>query len=121
MTAKKTGRPEHVPTKLTRDTVSLHAMVGTPQEQICDILDITEKTLRKHYRKELDLSLAKANASIGGKLYGKAMAGDSAAIFFWMKTRAGFSEKQEIDMTSSDNSMTPSVIHRIIIENSKKD
>lgn len=99
----------HEPTKATRDTVSLHALVGTPQEVIAGVLGIDAKTLRKYYREELDHSLAKANATIGGSLFNKAKSGDTSAMMFWLKTRAGFRERQEVDHTSSDGSMTPSV------------
>ena len=97
----------HEPTDAQRQIVQLHATIGTPQTVIADILDIDPKTLRKHYRAELDQATAKANATIGGALFNKAKSGDTAAMIFWMKTRAGWREKQEIDHTSSDGSMTP--------------
>jgi len=92
------GNPAHKPTDLERQTVSLHAMVGTPQEDIASIIGIDSKTLRKHYREELDHALYKANATIGGSLFNKAKSGDTAAAIFWLKTRAGFKEisQQEI-------------------------
>jgi hypothetical protein len=93
--SKKVGRKPHEPTKQTIELVSLHATMGTDQETIADLLDIDSKTLRKHYRKELDHSVAKANAKMGGVLYNKALAGDTTAMIFWMKTRAGFREKQD--------------------------
>ena len=92
---KKSTKPKHEPTKAQRDTVTLHAMVGTPQEDIARVLNIDAKTLRKYYRDELDLALAKANATIGGSLFQKAKNGDTSAQIFWLKTRAGFKEKQE--------------------------
>jgi len=104
------SRKSHSPTNATREVVKLHAMIGTRQEVIADILDIDPKTLRKHYRKELDHSLAQANAQIGGHLFNKAKGGDTAAQIFWMKTRAGWREKQEIDHTSSDGSLAPTQI-----------
>ena len=55
------------------------------------------KTLRLHYRDELDLSLAKANATIGGALFNKAKGGDTAAMIFWMKTQAGWKEKSVVE------------------------
>lgn len=93
--AKKQGRQAHEPTKAQRDTVTLHAMVGTPQEDIARVLGISDRTLRKYYRDELDLALAKANATIGGSLFNKAKSGDTSAQMFWLKTRAGFRERQE--------------------------
>jgi hypothetical protein len=101
--------PTHEPSKATRDTVSLHAMVGTPQETIASILNIDAKTLRKYYREELDHALAKANATIGGSLFNKAKNGDTAAQTFWLKTRAGFREKQDINHSSEDGSMSPRI------------
>jgi hypothetical protein len=100
----------HVPTEAARQTVSLHATVGNPQAVIAQVLGIDEKTLRKHYREELDLAGAKATAAIGGTLFNKAKGGDTAAMIFWMKTRAGWSETNRLDHTSTDGTMTPTVI-----------
>ena len=99
--------PPHEPTDTGRKLVELHAMIGTPQETIASILGIDPKTLRKHYREELDHALAHANATIGGALFNKARDGDIAAQIFWMKTRAKWRERQELDLTSSDRSMSP--------------
>ena len=87
----------HVPTDAQRHLVALHATVGTTQATIADILGIDDKTLRKHYREELDQSMAKANAQIGGVLFNKAKAGDTAAAIFWMKTRAGWRETNVLE------------------------
>ena len=101
------ARPEHEPTPATRQLVQLHATIGTQQSVIADIIGIDAKTLRKHYRTELDHATAQANAAIGGALFNKAKGGDTAAMIFWMKTRAGWRETQVVDNTSSDGSMTP--------------
>lgn len=106
----------HKPTPEQRQLVQLHATIGTTHEVIADIIGIDAKTLRKHYRIELDLASAKANAAIGGALFNKAKGGDTTAMIFWMKTRAGWREKQEVDLTSSDGSMTPQVIERVIVQ-----
>jgi hypothetical protein len=101
------SRNSYEPTTESRKLVQVHATIGTQQAVIADILGIDAKTLRKHYREELDQSMAQANAQIGGALFSKAKGGDTAAMIFWMKTRAGWREKQEVDHTSSDGSMTP--------------
>ena len=100
-------RHPHEPTQAQRQLVQLHATIGTQQHVIADILGIDAKTLRLHYRSELDHAMAQANATIGGALFNKAKGGDTAAQIFWMKTRAGWRERQEIDHTSSDGSMSP--------------
>ena len=119
--ARSAGKPPHEPTHASRELVKLHAMVGTPQEIIAKVLNIDSKTLRKHYRHELDVALSKANAQVGGALYNKAVKGDTAAAIFWLKTRAGFRERQEIDHTSSDGSLAPSRIEIIAPNVNSKD
>ena len=87
-----TGRKPHEPTKSCRQLVELHSTIGTPQYIIADILGINKTTLLKYYRKELDLACHKANAQVGGALFKKAVSGDTAAMIFWMKTRAKWRE-----------------------------
>jgi len=104
------------PSKESRQLVQLHATIGTPQAVIADILGIDGKTLTKYYRAELDQALARANASVGGALFNKATKGDTAAMIFWMKTRAGWKEQHQVDHTSSDGTMTPQIIERVIVQ-----
>ena len=94
------SRKPHEPSKESRQLVQLHATIGTPQNVIADILGIDDKTLRLYYREELDQALARANASVGGALFNKATKGDTAAMIFWMKTRAGWREKLEVEQTN---------------------
>jgi hypothetical protein len=88
------SRVPHEPTQHSRELVRLHTTVGTTQAHIAQILGIDLKTLRKWYRHDLDLSKARANATIGGALFNKAKGGDTAAMIFWMKTQAGWREKE---------------------------
>lgn len=105
------SRKPHEPTPASRQLVQLHATIGTTQETIASILGIDPKTLRLYYREELDHASAQANATIGGALFNKAKSGDTTAMIFWMKTRAGWREKHDINHTSSDGSMTPKAIN----------
>jgi len=100
----------HKPDRISRELVSLHATVGTTHETIAKILGIDPKTLYRHYRQELDESLAKANATIGGALFNKAKGGDTSSMIFWLKTRARWRETTHIDHSSTDGSMRPTTI-----------
>lgn len=99
----------HKPTKGQRDTVILHARVGTPQPIIAQVIGICETTLRKHYRAELDVSLHTANADVGGALYNKAINGDTTAQIFWLKTQAGMRERKE-EPAPQDNNITINLV-----------
>jgi len=101
------SRKPHEPTDDTRQTVRMFSSIGTDQEIIARVLGIDAKTLRKWYRDELDIAGAEATAAVGGALYEKALGGDTAAMIFWMKTRAGWKETKVVDQTSSDGTMTP--------------
>jgi len=101
------GRKPHAPSDAQRKLVQLHATVGTTQEMIARVIGIDKKTLRLHYRDELDLSTVNANATIGGKLFNKAKGGDTASMIFWLKTRAGWREKSDVNLISEDRSMSP--------------
>jgi len=109
----------HTPTEETREAVRSHTRSGTRQEEICSLLGITDKTLRKHYKEELAASLAEANNIVAGKLFEKASNGDNACMFFWLKTRAGYRETENKNYISEDGSMTPQKIE--IVPYSKKD
>jgi len=95
--AKKVTKPSHKPNEEQRKMVAQYTAVGTPQIDVARVLNIDVKTLRKHYREELDTAATKANANVGGKLYNKAMAGDTTAAIWWSKTRMGWKEKSEVE------------------------
>tara|TARA_E500000318_G_C3495241_1_gene186112 strand:- start:71 stop:358 length:288 start_codon:yes stop_codon:yes gene_type:complete len=82
-------------------------------EQIAKIIGVSEKTLRKHYREELELGRVKANATIGGALFNSAKEGNTAAQIFWLKTRAGWRETNRIEHGIDDGTIKPTVIQLI--------
>ena len=85
---------QHEPTAETRSNVKALASVGTTQEHIAIYLDIDVKTLRKHYRRELDTALILANSNVAKSLYKNANEGNVTAQIFWLKTKGGWSEKK---------------------------
>lgn|SRR5574343_219444 len=96
------ARAQHAPTKQTREVVRAYTLAGTAQEIIAARLEIDAKTLRKHYREELDYALAEANAVVSKTLLAKAKAGDTVAMLFWLKTRAGWKEAREEQQKPDD-------------------
>ena len=106
----KGGRPSHQPTDASRKQAESMAGYGIPADDIALSLDISAPTLRKHYRRELDLGHVKANSAVAQSLYKKALADGASSVtaaIFWLKTRAGWKETSIHDHMSSDGSMTP--------------
>ena len=91
------GRPPHEPSSATRRMVEHHAAIGTLHQQIAKILGLPLNTLKKHYREELDLGLARANAVVSGTLFAEAKKGNITAAIFWLKTRAGWRETAKVE------------------------
>ena len=86
------SRKAHQPDPAQRRQVETLAAYGIPADDISRVVAIDAKTLRKHYRDELDLGTTKANAQVAGFLFNSARNGNVTAQIFWLKTRAGWKE-----------------------------
>jgi transposase len=96
------GRPAHQPTEQNRLQVKTLAAVGIRHEDIATKLGICADTLTKYYRQELDDGRVDANAQIGKSLYEQAKNGNTTAMIFWLKTRAGWKETMVNEHTGAD-------------------
>jgi len=89
------ARPSHRPDPAQRRQVEAMAGYGIPEADIACVLEIDAKTLRRHYRRELDHGHMKATAKVAENLYKKATGEGREAVvaaIFWLKTRAGWKE-----------------------------
>ncbi len=89
------ARPSHQPLPALCRQVEAMAGYGVPEIDIARVVGIDAKTLRKHYRDELDNGHVKANAKVAENLYRKATGEGREAVtaaIFWLKTRAGWKE-----------------------------
>ena len=66
------GRRSHIPDERGRRQVEALAAYGVPETDIARVVGIDPKTLRKHYRDELDLGATKATAKVAEFLFRKA-------------------------------------------------
>lgn len=83
----------HEPTDETRKLAKTLSGLGVPQDDIATLIGVSKPTLHKHYREDLDKGMAEANAKVAGSLFNQATNGNTAAAIFWMKSRAGWTEK----------------------------
>jgi hypothetical protein len=93
---------EHEPTEQTRKLVESSSGLGLPHESIAVLVGIDDKTLRKHYRRELDTGKAKAHVKIAQTLYQKATAGDTTSLIWWTKSQMRWSETVKQEVTGAD-------------------
>lgn len=90
------------PTDMQRHTVRMMVAGGIQEAKIVTCIrnektnaPITPKTLRKHFRFELDNGLSTANSDVVANLFNMTKESATAAIF-WLKTRARWKESVEV-------------------------
>ena len=104
----------YTPTEEQRRMVKVISGFGIPQTDIASQVGIDTKTLRKHFREELDRRMTEANMRVSQSLFTMATTGGSvAAAIFWMKARAGWREKHPEE--PGEEEKTTVVIHRFVV------
>ena len=96
------GRPPYIKTEDDAKLVEALAIAGVTQTLIAQRVKISEPTLRQYFRIHLDTSKARANAVISQALFKKAKDGNVVAQIFWLKTQAGWKEKNYHELTGKD-------------------
>jgi len=122
------GRRAHKPDQFHRRQVEAMAAFGVPELNIARVVGIDAKTLRKHYREELDTGQTKATAKVAESLFRKATSDGHQSVtaaIFWLKTRGGWREApqahevQLLDLTSIPEDelvRTLEILRRIVRE-----
>ena len=76
---------------------------GIPQLEIAAVIGISDRTLHKVFRDEIDKAATEANAKVAEVCFRMATSGTvPAATFFWLKTRAGWREVMRQEHTGGD-------------------
>jgi hypothetical protein len=95
--AYKSGRITIEITDAMRADVRRFAEIGTPYAIIARIMGMSATTLKRRCRAELDAGVEVANARIALTLFETAMNGNTTAMLWWEKTRAGRREGSTSD------------------------
>ena len=83
---------------------------GVPHDDIALVVKCSPPTLRKRFRNELDVAAIEANTRVAQTLYQQAtQPGNIAATIFWLKARAGWREKQAVEVTGQDGAVIPAL------------
>ena len=96
----KRGRPTFKPTDEQREQVKAMSSHRVPHRQQAPLIGCAPKTLRKHFREELNIGKIQANAKVAGALYQLALEGNVKAQSFWLKTVGGWQETGRVEIVS---------------------
>lgn len=96
-----TRLPPYIPTDEDAAKVEALASIGTPEKDIAVYIGIAESTLKKHYGDILAKSLTDKNLQMAKTLFQAGVDGDVKAMMFWLKTRAGWQEKTQVEITTN--------------------
>lgn len=80
----------HRITDETRERVKALVFAGIKVEKIASVLGISKSTLKRRYRSELDNATAEAVGQVAQSLLSQAIAGNTVAGIFVMKSRANW-------------------------------
>ena len=99
------GRRPCNPTEEQRRLVRAMAGYGVPHDDIALVVK-----MQPTFRHVLDVAVIEANARVAQTLYQQAtMPGNIAATIFWLKARAGWREKQLVEVSGKDGTAIPAM------------
>ena len=107
------GSPEHEPSLESKAKVIGFVCAGFSQTQIANYLDIDEKTLRKHYRYELDNAKMEKISALSNNAYKMAMDGDQKMTEFVLKCQGRWSYAKSPEDADAQQKLT-SVLEKVI-------
>ncbi len=88
------GQAPYEPTDAHREMVKTYAVVLT-LPQLATKIGISQTTIRKYYGPEFDEAMANAVASVGSKLFQKAINGHPASMMFFLQCRGKWTRRIE--------------------------
>lgn len=97
----RSGQEPFVPTEKERESVRLWAAYGHTYEWMCKRIkrngkEISEDTLVRHFRKDIDEGVKFANAQLGGVLFAQAKGGNVRALEQWFDRKGGPEWKRKV-------------------------
>lgn len=102
-TPKKHTNKPHIPTDDTRGAVYALASFGIKPEEIAKYIGISRDKLYKHYGQELSNGRTETTVQIARALYKQALAGNTQAAIFWLRTQGRWAEEpQEVRHAGPD-------------------
>lgn len=114
LSKKRLGRPPWIPSKQNIEEVEKYAALGLTQEQIAHNLRIGLSTLMdkknefEEFAEAIKRGQAKGIALVTNALMKQVKGGNTAAMIFYLKSRAKWRDVQPIELTGPDGEpLTP--------------
>ena len=108
------GPQPFTPTDEQRRMVRALSGYGVPHDDIALIVKCSPPTLRKRFRRNLTWARRRQREGRADAVSAGDQRENTAAMIFWLKARAGWREKQVVEVTGKDGAdMPPS---RVLIE-----
>lgn len=87
----------HKPTDEQRAQVLALGECGIPEKKIAAYIGVSYNTLRKYYEEELLTAGLNKVMQVAGALFDNALSGNVTAQIFYLKTRGGWREPENVD------------------------
>lgn len=93
------GHPTKEVTQQMRTQVQSMTGYGIPQLDIARLMQMDVKTLRKHFREELDTGMTRANMLMAEALWKNGVRHNNVqAQIWWTKARMGWKDQSQLDV-----------------------
>ena len=89
----------HQPTRRSRRLIGRMVAAGLSRISIAQVVEMSEETLSKYYLHELTTGLDKSIALAERSLYRRGLQGDTTALIFWLKARAKWRDRDQLNVT----------------------
>ena len=110
---------KHKPTEETRKLVKDWSKNGVIQDNIAKKIGVSDETLRKYYRDELDVGTGELVNDVANKLVELCMGGNAKACMFILEKR-GAEGWSGVNKSNPKNQLHPSNRHRVLDTQDKK-
>jgi len=95
----------HVPSRRKRRLVQSLMAQGLTVKAAAEVMDLDDATLRKHYAKEIETGASKGMALMARSIYRRALQGDTTAAIFWLKSKAGWRDRDPLNVQVNNNTL----------------
>lgn len=96
------GNRPHVVTEQYQKLIESYSALKLPQKEIAQLMDMSEDTLTKYYRFELERGKAGAHHNLSSVAHSLALQGDKEMLKFVLSRKYDWKEQKGLELTGKD-------------------